>query len=181
MRFPKTIASSAAAVAAVLAIAATGCGGDDDEETADTAAQPSAPAQTAPAETAPAPEAGTGAKPQVEVPKGDPPSKLESTDIEKGKGKAAKEGDTVTVHYVGVSYASGAQFDASWDSGQPFTFALGAGDVIPGWDEGVAGMKVGGRRRLVIPPDLAYGEAGSPPVIGPNETLVFVVDLLDVE
>jgi peptidylprolyl isomerase len=87
----------------------------------------------------------------------------------------------VTVHYVGVSKANGRQFDASWDRGEPFQFQLGAGQVIPGWDQGVAGMKVGGRRELVIPPRLAYGPAGSPPTIGPNETLVFVVDLLAVQ
>jgi peptidylprolyl isomerase len=87
----------------------------------------------------------------------------------------------VSVQYVGVSYLNGRQFDASWDRGEPFAFQLGAGAVIPGWDEGVKGMNVGGRRMLVIPPDLAYGPQGSPPAIGPNETLVFVIDLLGVE
>ena len=87
----------------------------------------------------------------------------------------------MTVHYVGVSLANGRQFDASWDRGEPFQFQLGAGQVIPGWDEGVAGMKVGGRHQLVIPPRLAYGPQGSPSAIGPNETLVFVVDLLGVQ
>jgi peptidylprolyl isomerase len=85
------------------------------------------------------------------------------------------------VQYVGVSHSNGEQFDASWDrGGEPFTFTLGSGQVIPGWDEGVQGMKVGGRRKLVIPPDLAYGETGQPP-IGPNETLIFVIDLEDVQ
>jgi peptidylprolyl isomerase len=87
----------------------------------------------------------------------------------------------VSVDYVGVNFSSGQQFDASWDRGEPFQFQLGAGQVIPGWDEGVKGMRVGGRRVLTIPPDLAYGPAGSPPVIGPNETLVFVVDLRKVQ
>jgi peptidylprolyl isomerase len=86
----------------------------------------------------------------------------------------------VSVHYVGVSHSSGAEFDASWNRGEPLRFALGAGQVIPGWDQGVAGMKIGGRRRLVIPPHLAYGERGAGGVIKPNETLVFVVDLVDV-
>jgi peptidylprolyl isomerase len=87
----------------------------------------------------------------------------------------------VQVQYVGVSFKTGEQFDASWDRGEPFVFQLGAGQVIPGWDQGIQGMKVGGRRRLVIPPDMAYGSRGSPPSIGPNETLVFVVDLLAVQ
>ncbi|HWH43258.1 MAG TPA: FKBP-type peptidyl-prolyl cis-trans isomerase [Thermoleophilaceae bacterium] len=183
MRLRPTSVRAAALVSALaLALAASGCGGDDDESAA-TTPQETAPAETAPPAEDPAPaESGDeGSKPEVEVPKGDPPAKLEITDIEKGDGATAKSGDNVTVHYVGVSFSSGEQFDASWDRGQPFPFTLGQGDVIPGWDEGVAGMKVGGRRMLVIPPDLAYGEAGSPPVIGPNETLVFVVDLLAVE
>ena len=85
------------------------------------------------------------------------------------------------MQYVGVNYADGKQFDASWDNGQPFSFQLGSGQVIKGWDQGIAGMKVGGRRELIVPPDLGYGAQGSPPAIGPNETLVFVVDLLDVQ
>ena len=97
-----------------------------------------------------------------------------------GAGPAAKAGDKVSVQYVGVSYTNGRQFDASWDRGQPFDFTLGNGDVIQGWDQGVAGMKVGGRRRITIPPDLAYGKRGAGGVIGPDETLVFVVDLVAV-
>ncbi|MDP9294380.1 MAG: FKBP-type peptidyl-prolyl cis-trans isomerase, partial [Actinomycetota bacterium] len=84
------------------------------------------------------------------------------------------------VQYVGVSFSTGEQFDASWDAGQPFSFPLGTGQVIPGWDKGVAGMRVGGRRKLTIPPDQAYGTAGSPPSIGPNETLVFVIDMVQI-
>ena len=121
------------------------------------------------------------AKPEVPVPEGDPPAELEINDVVVGDGPEAAEGDSVTVQYVGVNYSNGQQFDASWDSGQPFDFELGAGSVIPGWDEGVVGMKVGGRRELVIPPDLGYGAQGQPPDIPPNETLVFVIDLLDVQ
>ena len=115
------------------------------------------------------------------MPEGDPPEELEVKDIVEGEGAEAEPGDLVTVQYVGVGFDSGEEFDASWDRGQPFPFQLGAGQVIEGWDEGVAGMKVGGRRELVIPPDQAYGSRGSPPAIGPDETLVFVVDLLAVE
>jgi len=119
-------------------------------------------------------------KPKVEVPSGDPPKTLEKKDLKVGSGDEALAGQTVTVHYVGVSFSTKKQFDASWDGGDPFTFPLGAGRVIPGWDQGVPGMKVGGRRQLVIPPDLAYGAQGYPPDIAPNETLVFVVDLVSV-
>jgi peptidylprolyl isomerase len=115
-------------------------------------------------------------KPAIPKPTGDPPTALVVQDIVKGKGRGARSGDTVTVDYVGVSYSTGEQFDASWDSGQPFSFPLGAGRVIPGWDQGVVDMKKGGRRLLVIPPDLAYGAAGNDS-IAPNETLVFVIDL----
>lgn len=123
----------------------------------------------------------TSTKPEIRVPSGEPPTGLESADIVEGDGDVAETGDTVKVQYVGVDYSTGEQFDASWDSGQPFTFQLGGGQVIPGWDQGVTGMKVGGRRELIIPPDLAYGAQGSPPDIGPNATLVFVIDLLDVK
>ena len=120
-------------------------------------------------------------KPQVDVPSGqDPPGRLEVEDITVGEGDEAVAGREVEVHYVGVSYASGKQFDASWDRGDTFRFGLGRGQVIQGWDQGVAGMKVGGRRRLTIPPDLAYGSRGAGGAIGPNETLVFVVDLVGV-
>lgn len=115
------------------------------------------------------------------MPSGAPPKSLEIKDLEEGSGAAAKSGDTVTVNYVGVNYKTGKEFDASWDRGEPFPFTLGAGQVIPGWEKGVEGMKVGGRRELIIPPSLGYGSAGSPPVIPPNETLVFVVDLEALE
>jgi peptidylprolyl isomerase len=120
-------------------------------------------------------------KPDVPIPDGEPPTELDIIDVVEGDGAEAKAGDTVSVQYVGVNYSNGQQFDASWDSGQPFEFELGAGSVIPGWDQGVEGMKVGGRRELIIPPDLGYGAQGQPPDIPPNETLVFVIDLLDVQ
>jgi peptidylprolyl isomerase len=120
-------------------------------------------------------------KPEVVVPEGPPPTELVSTDITPGTGAEAVAGKNVTVQYVGVACSTGKQFDASWDGGEPFPFDLGAGSVIPGWDQGVVGMKVGGRRQLVIPPELAYGENGSPPTIAPDETLIFVIDLLEVK
>jgi peptidylprolyl isomerase len=120
-------------------------------------------------------------KPQVDVPSDQPPSyQLEIEDIEVGDGDEAAPGQIVEVHYVGVSWKNGKQFDASWDRGDTFKFGLGKGQVISGWDQGVAGMKVGGRRRITIPPDLAYGKRGAGGVIGPDETLVFVVDLVGV-
>src|SRR5215216_5232653 len=142
---------------ACLALAAAGCGGSDDE----TASTPAA------------------AKPEVTVPK-QLPKTLVKKDLKVGDGATATAGKSVTVQYVGVSALNGRQFDASWDRGEPFPFTLGQGEVIQGWDEGVEGMKVGGRRMLVIPPDLAYGAQGSPPNIGPNESLVFVIDLVSV-
>jgi peptidylprolyl isomerase len=119
-------------------------------------------------------------KPEVEIPDHAPSYQLELEDLEVGEGDEAAKGDVVEVHYVGVSWKSGNQFDASWDRGATFKFGLGKGQVIRGWDEGVAGMKVGGRRRITIPPDLAYGKRGAGGVIGPDETLVFVVDLIGV-
>ena len=120
-------------------------------------------------------------KPQVDVPSDQPPSyQLEIEDIVEGDGDEAVAGRIVEVHYVGVSWKNGQQFDASWDRGDTFKFGLGKGQVIRGWDEGVAGMKVGGRRRITIPPDMAYGKRGAGGVIGPDETLVFVVDLVGV-
>ena len=116
-------------------------------------------------------------QPVIEADTGDPPTELESTDIVEGDGTAAKSGDTLSVQYVGAITNTGEIFDSSWDDQQPLEFPLGAGQVIPGWDQGLEGMKEGGRRELVIPADLAYGEAGSPPSIGPNQTLTFIVDL----
>jgi peptidylprolyl isomerase len=152
---------------AVLAFA--GCGGGGDSSTESSEATSTATSESA-AKT----------KPTVSVPKGAPPKQLEVKDLEEGSGAEAKSGDKVTVQYVGVNYKNGKEFDSSWSRNEPFSFTLGAGEVIPGWDQGVEGMKEGGRRELIIPPELAYGEAGAPPAIGPNETLVFVIDLLEV-
>jgi FKBP-type peptidyl-prolyl cis-trans isomerase len=163
---------------ACLALAVGGCGGSDDsssssESTASTSNESSSNESTSTAKKT---------KPKVTVPKGAPPKKLEIKEIEEGSGAEAKAGDEVSVQYVGVGYESGKEFDSSWSRGaEPFTFGLGAGQVIPGWDQGIEGMKVGGRRELIIPPELAYGPEGSPPAIGPNETLIFVIDLLSIK
>jgi peptidylprolyl isomerase len=117
-------------------------------------------------------------KPTVDFPEGPPPVELEIVDVLEGDGDEAAPGHTAVVHYVGVAYSSGEEFDASWNRGEPFSFGLGDGQVIAGWDRGVVGMKIGGRRRLVIPPDLAYGDRGAGGVIAPGETLIFVVDLV---
>jgi peptidylprolyl isomerase len=170
------------AIVACVALAFAGCGDDDSTEPATettTQAATTTEAQADTAGTAGSEEAGK-TKPKVAVPKNLSPNEFAFREVEKGTGAKAEDGDEVTVQYVGVGYKSGEEFDASWDRGEPFTFQLGAGQVIAGWDQGVKGMKVGGRRELLIPADLAYGEAGSPPSIGPNETLIFVVDLLAV-
>ena len=119
-------------------------------------------------------------KPEVDFPGGEPPADLQITDITEGNGEVAKAGDTVQVHYVGVAYSTGEEFDSSYDRGDPLEFQLGAGRVIAGWDQGVQGMRVGGRRQLVIPPHLAYGDRGAGSVIAPGETLIFVCDLVAV-
>jgi peptidylprolyl isomerase len=158
------------ALCALLAIVAVGCGDSDDDSTGSTES----------ATTTESSKPAKKTKPAVTVPDGAPPKQLEIKELEEGTGATAKAGDQVTVQYVGVGYESGEEFDSSWSRSEPFTFGLGGGEVIPGWDQGVDGMKVGGRRELIIPPNLAYGPAGSPPAIGPNETLIFVIDLLAV-
>ncbi len=120
----------------------------------------------------------TNTKPSIDVPAGDPPGALETLDLVVGSGDEATAGQTVEVHYVGVSWSTGTQFDASWDRRETFKFGLGKGQVIQGWDDGVAGMRVGGRRQLTIPPHLGYGRQGAGGVIKPHETLIFVVDLV---
>jgi peptidylprolyl isomerase len=166
MRSVKTLILT---IAMCAGLAVAGCGGSSDSSTGSTESTPTATT-----------ESKAKTRPQVTVPKGAPPKKLEIKELEEGSGAEAKAGDKVTVQYVGVNYRSGKEFDASWNRGEPFSFTLGTGEVIPGWDQGVEGMKEGGRRELVIPPDLAYGETGSPPLIAPNETLVFVIDLVEV-
>lgn len=121
-----------------------------------------------------------GSKPEVTVPEGPAPAELVVEDQVIGEGAQAVRGSTVRAHYVGVSHSTGQQFDASWDRGQPLSFQLGAGRVIDGWDQGILGMRVGGRRKLVVPPHMAYGDRGAAGVIKPGETLVFVVDLVGV-
>jgi peptidylprolyl isomerase len=118
-------------------------------------------------------------KPAVSIPAEAPPTELVIVDLEIGQGDEAQAGRPVTVHYVGVAWSNGQEFDSSWSRNDPFQFNLGAGQVIAGWDQGVAGMKAGGRRQLTIPPHLGYGARGAGAAIGPNETLVFVVDLLE--
>jgi len=119
-------------------------------------------------------------KPEIDFPEGEPPAGLEITDITVGTGAEAAAGQRVSVHYVGVAFSTGEEFDASYNRGAPLDFQLGAGQVISGWDNGVNGMKVGGRRKIVIPPHLAYGDRGAGGVIKPGETLIFVVDLVGV-
>jgi len=119
-------------------------------------------------------------KPEIDFPDGEPPTELTVRDLTDGTGAEAEPGRTAVVHYVGVAFSTGEEFDASWNRGEPFAFPLGAGHVIAGWDQGVVGMKVGGRRHLVIPPQLGYGDRGAGAAIAPGETLIFVVDLLDV-
>ena len=119
-------------------------------------------------------------KPEIDFPEGEPPADLQITDVVVGDGEEAKAGHTVSAHYVGVAFSTGEEFDASWNRGQPLDFPLGAGMVIQGWDQGIQGMKVGGRRTLVIPPHLGYGDRGAGGAIKGGETLIFVVDLVSV-
>jgi len=171
-------------LALVLGFGITACG--EDDEPASTGGDEAAATPTA---TPTASESGiealvqgigkdTETKPEVPAPQGDPPPELVVRDIVAGKGPKAQPGDELTMQYVGISWSNGQQFDASWDRGaEPFAFQLGAGMVIPGWDEVLVGLREGGRRLLVIPPDMGYGPEGTPDgAIGPNETLIFVVD-----
>jgi peptidylprolyl isomerase len=164
----------------LLLVVPVACGDDDSGE-------PAAKATPEKTSEEPSPSAqrealkDTSTKPVIPKPSGSPPRKLEKQDIVKGKGPAAKPGDTVTVQYVGVAFSTGDEFDASWDRGQPFPVPLGAGQVIEGWDKGLVGMRKGGRRMLTVPPELGYGSEGYPPTIAPNETLIFVIDALDIK
>jgi peptidylprolyl isomerase len=166
-----------------LLAALAGCGGDDFDQTVTVpkgADAGSTPAATPTAEATPEASKNlkdTSKKPLIPKPKGKPPKTLQIKDIVEGKGKTAKKGSEVSVQYAGIAYSTGEEFDASWNRGEPFTSTIGEGNVIKGWDRGVPGMRVGGRRELTIPARLAYGENGQPPTIGPNETLVFIIDL----
>lgn len=173
------------AVVLVLAVAVAACG-EDEESSAGSGAAPTETPSPPPEETAAPTDVDAlvaeipknlQKKPTVPALEGEPPTELVAEDIVKGKGPAAKPGDQLRMQYVGNSWSTSEQFDASWDRGQPFEFQLGAGMVIPGWDQGLEGMRRGGRRLLVIPPEMGYGPSGQPPAIAPNETLVFVVDL----
>ncbi len=167
-------------LALLLGAAFAACGGDDSSSTGESAATATpteAPATANVDQIVAGITKNTKKEPKIVTPKGDPPTQLVIKDIVKGKGPKAKPGDKLSMQYTGYSWSNGQKFDASWDrGGQPFPFKLGAGMVIPGWDQGMVGMQAGGRRLLIIPPDLGYGPSGSGP-IGPNETLVFAVDL----
>jgi peptidylprolyl isomerase len=184
--------SPIAVALAVAVFAAAGCGGDDSEDTTQgtVATQTETQVPTTPSQSQGSPavkkvrpaagEAELSSKPEPPKGKGDPPTTLVAQDLIVGKGKAAKAGDTVSVQYVGVLFDNGKEFDASWNGDHPgkaFQFPLGGGQVIPGWDQGVVGMRVGGRRKLIIPADLAYGAQGYPPDIPANAALIFDIDL----
>jgi peptidylprolyl isomerase len=168
-------------IVACLAVLLAGCGSDSSDSTTagggETASEAPAQEESAAAEE----EKAAAELPKPNVPSGPPPKQLEIVDKKPGSGATAKAGDQVSVHYVGVVYATKELFDANWGDDEPFSFKLGAQEVIKGWDKGVAGMKVGGQRELIIPPSLAYGPEGIYPSIPPNSTLVFLVELLDVK
>ncbi len=169
-----------APVALAAALALAGCGSSSENQSAPAA--PTQAAATPPVATKPgAVSKDLSREPTIPKPTGQPPAQLVKRDIVKGKGPAAKAGDMLSVQYTGVAFSTGQKFDASWDRGAaPFQFPVGGGQVIRGWDKGIPGMRVGGRRELIIPAALAYGDQGSPPVIGPGQTLVFVVDLVKI-
>ncbi len=160
-------------IGALIAVILIGRGGGSDDDSGSSGGVPQAVLENV--------STNLDERPKLAGSSDTPPTTLVKKDIVVGDGAEAKQGDTVKVQYVGALYDNGTEFDASWDRNEPFEFALGGGQVIKGWDEGVEGMKVGGRRVLVIPPDLGYGAQGSPPTIPANATLVFVVDLEDVQ
>jgi peptidylprolyl isomerase len=166
-------------LALIAALAPAACG-DDDSDAGDTSGT-----QTATAEE-PSPSAqrealkDTSTKPVIPKPAGSPPRRLVKEDIVKGRGKPVEPGDAILLHYVGVTFSTNQEIDSSWDRDEPFVLQLGVSPVIEGWTRGLVGMRKGGRRMLTVPPELAYGPEGDPPTIPPNETLVFVLDALDV-
>jgi peptidylprolyl isomerase len=171
-------------IAVVLATGLSACGGDDDSagsppETATSQPDTGTATEPTPAEAEEALK-DTSQRPVIPKPTGSPPRRLVIEDIVKGKGRPAKRGDTVIANYVGMNFSNGQEFDASWDSGQPYPVQLGAGGVIQGWEQGLIGIRQGGRRKLTIPPELGHGPQGQPPAIPPNETLIFVVDAVSV-
>ena len=168
MRYRTLLISLVAALALGLL---AGCGGKDSEIAA----------TATPKATATPDNTDVTKKPKVTVPDELPPDQLQIEDIVKGNGAAAKKGDKVTVQYVGLTWSTSVEFDASWDRGEPYSLTLGEGGVIKGWDEGIPGMRKGGRRELTIPAELAYGAQGSPPNIGANECLRFIVDLVKLK
>jgi peptidylprolyl isomerase len=181
------VSVAAAAVGAAILIA--GCGSSSgsstitigNENTADNALIKAGETKTSASTTTAAktPTSGPLSKePTVTPPKGPAPTKLETKELIAGTGTEAKAGDSISVNDVGVLYKTGKEFESSFKRNEPFTLTLGKGEVIPGWEQGIPGMKVGGRRELIIPASLAYGAKGSPPKIPANETLVFVIDLL---
>jgi peptidylprolyl isomerase len=189
LALPQRVALGLATLGAALAIAGCGSGGSStitvgnensaDEKLASVTATTTTSTSSASTAAAKTPTSGPLSKePTVPHHSGPAPTKLVTNEIIKGTGTEAKTGDTVTVNYVGALYENGKVFDASWKRNEPFQFTLGKGEVIPGWEQGVVGMKVGGRRELIIPASLGYGAKGSPPKIPPNAPLIFVVDLL---
>lgn len=173
--------------ALLVALLVAGCGDDKttdsggEETTTEQTADTGSTEESAAEGDLPTVSGDLDEEPVVKIPSGDPPTELVKEDVEKGDGKTVKKGDTLSMQYAGYNWSDGVKFDASWNRGEPFEFTIGDGQVIQGWEAGIIGMKEGGRRLLVIPPDMGYGEAGSPPTIPPNETLVFVVDLEKVE
>jgi peptidylprolyl isomerase len=177
-RRPLTFAAAGLAVVAVAGCGSTKSSPIPSGSGSGGASVPTAPTQTATTAAATGPLAH---KPTVGKGTGSTPTKLVVKDLIVGNGPAAKTGQTLTVQYVGVLFSNGKQFDASWDRGQTFSFPLGQGQVIPGWDRGLVGMHVGGRRQLIIPASLAYGAQGQPPTIPPNSALIFDIDLISAQ
>ena len=166
---------------AAISLAATGCGEEESGLQGEADKEAQAGDDLAETEAPPETSGALKEKPKITVPKAPAPKELQVKDLVKGEGATAKAGSQISVNYAGVAYSTGKVFDNSYDRGQPFDLALGAGEVIPGWDQGLEGMKVGGRRQLTIPSELAYGAQGAPPAIKGGETLIFVIDLLGVQ